>query len=131
MIAYIETSAFLKLVISEADSDQLRARFRTLRSGGDDVVSCRLLVTESHRAAHRVAALDHLSVTKALGQVELIDVDAELFTEAAMMPGANLRSLDALHVASALSVGSDVVLAYDTRVLEAASAVGLAWETPR
>ncbi|MGI8752536.1 MAG: PIN domain-containing protein [Acidimicrobiales bacterium] len=70
-------------------------------------------------------------VTKALAQVELVDVDAEVFTDAAMLPGANLRSLDALHVAAALSVGSDVVLAYNTRVLEAASAVGLPGETPR
>ncbi len=131
MIAYIETSAFLKLVISEVESEALRVRFRALRMGGDDVVSCRLLVTESHRAAHRIPALDHVTVTKALGQVELVDVDAELFTEAGMMPGANLRSLDALHVASALSVGSDVVLAYDLRVLEAATSVGLVAEAPR
>ncbi len=131
MIAYIETSAFLKLVISEVESEPLRARFRALRSGGDHVVSCRLLVTESHRAAHRISVLDHGSVTKALAQVELVDVDAEVFTDAAMLPGANLRSLDALHVAAALSVGSDAVLAYDTGVLEAATAVGLPGESPR
>lgn len=59
MIAYIETSAFLKLLISEIESAPLRARFRALRSGGDHVVSCRLLVTESHRAAHRISVLDH------------------------------------------------------------------------
>lgn len=131
MIAYIETSAFLKLVISESESEPLRARFRALRSGGNHVVSCRLLVTESHRAAHRVGVLEHRSVTKALDQVELVDVDAELFTDAGMMPGARLRSLDALHIASALSVGSDVVLAYDARVLEAVGAVGLTSESPR
>jgi hypothetical protein len=55
----------------------------------------------------------------------------QLFTDAGMMPGASLRSLDALHVAAALSVDSDVVFAYDAGVLEAARVVGLASESPR
>lgn len=131
MIAYIETSAFLKLLISEEESEPLRSRFRALRRGGDDVVSCRLLVTESHRVVHRIPVLDHVSVTNALCQIELFDVDAGLFTDAAMMPGANLRSLEALHVASALTVSSDAVLTYDTRVLLAARSAGLVVESPR
>lgn len=130
MIAYLETSAFLKLVVTEAESDALRARFSALRAGGDQVVSCQLLVTEAHRAAERIAALDHASVAKALGQVALVDLEAERFTEAGILGGENLRSLDALHIASALDLGCDLVIAYDQRVLEAAATTGLAVECP-
>lgn len=131
MIAYIETSAFLKLVVAEAESDAFRTRFRELRAGPDQVVSCQLLVTEAHRAAERISALDHDSVIRALGQVGLVDLENERFIEAGMLAGANLRSLDALHVASALDLGCDLMIAYDERVLEAAAGVGLACESPR
>ncbi|MGH7920790.1 MAG: type II toxin-antitoxin system VapC family toxin [Candidatus Dormibacteraceae bacterium] len=131
MIAYLETSAFLKLVVVEAESDALRARFITLRAGGDQVVSCRLLVTEAHRAAKRIPALSHAQVAKALAQVGLVDLESERFTEAGMLPGANLRSLDALHVASALDLGCDLMIAYDQRVLTVAALRGLASESPR
>ncbi len=130
MIAYLETSAFLKLVVAEAESNALRTRFVALRAQGGRVVSCRLLVTEAHRAAERIPALRHALVTRALAQVEIIDLERERFTEAGLFPGAGLRSLDALHLASALDLGCDLMIAYDERVLAAAGMQGLACESP-
>jgi predicted nucleic acid-binding protein len=47
-----------------------------------------------------------------------------------LLPGRNLRSLDALHVAAALRVGADVMITYDTRQADAAGASGLRVESP-
>ena len=47
-----------------------------------------------------------------------------------MLPGANLRSLDAIHVAAARFGGVDAMVTYDRRQADAARAVGLAVVAP-
>jgi uncharacterized protein len=49
-----------------------------------------------------------------------------------MLTTAGLRSLDAIHLATALSLGDDVgaVFAYDTRLSEAAADAGLDVRAP-
>lgn len=54
-----------------------------------------------------------------------------LFHEAGLLPGTHLRSLDALHLATALHVDADTLVAYDTRLLEAARSLGLGTHSPR
>jgi predicted nucleic acid-binding protein len=48
-----------------------------------------------------------------------------MFLEAALLPGPQLRSLDALHLATAIRLDADAVVAYDRRLLEAARSLGV------
>ncbi|MBA2337943.1 MAG: hypothetical protein H0V96_09340 [Acidimicrobiia bacterium] len=61
-----------------------------------------------------------------------IAVDRSALDLAATLPPQSLRSLDAIHIASALALGADldVVVAYDGRLLDAAVATGLTTQAP-
>ena len=69
-------------------------------------------------------------VSEVLDQIHLVEPNRSLFTEAGLLPGLNLRSVDAVHVATALRLDASVVVAYDHRLQEAARAVGLAVIAP-
>lgn len=60
-----------------------------------------------------------------LDATELLDVDRELLETAVSWTSARVRSLDAIHLASALRVGAREMLVYDRRLAEAAAAAGL------
>lgn len=79
------------------------------------------------RACLRVNA-DALPQARALlSQLDLIPLTAAVVDDAAELDAPDLRSVDALHLASALSIRSDLsaFVAYDRRLVEAASAAGL------
>jgi uncharacterized protein len=130
LIAYIDSSAFLKLVIDEPESDALVQHIQALRSSGHILASSRLLVTESHRAVSRVADLQHHHVAAALRQVRLVSLADDDFLEAGMLEGETLRSFDAIHVAAAMTMGASAIISYDARQLEAAGRSGLDTLTP-
>lgn len=120
MTLYLDTSAALKLLRLEAETTALR---RVLDERADEpVISCVLLETELRRAAHRLDIPQRL-LTPLLDRVELVLPDLALWREAGLLPG-RLRSLDALHVATALRMDA-VVVAYDQRLLDAAGDLGL------
>ena len=68
-----------------------------------------------------------------LATIHLIRLDDELLERAAELEPASIRSLDAIHLAAALSLGADLaaVVTYDNRMLTAAQAIGLPVVTPR
>jgi len=125
---YLDTSAFMKLITPEAESLalQLYLRSRVLR------VSSGLLRMEALRAAMRVSQEHVAKVRRQLRRVALIDVSRELMEQAGTLAPAILRSLDAIHVASALSLGDDLgeLVAYDDRIVAAAKGQGLAVVSP-
>lgn len=88
-------------------------------------MACLLLETEPRRAVHRDEALNQEIASSFLGGVGLYQVPASLFREAGLLPGPNLRSLDALHLAAAIRIGVDRVVIYDTRMAKAVRSVGL------
>jgi predicted nucleic acid-binding protein len=68
-----------------------------------------------------------------LARTDQINIDRELLDDAATLsPGAALRSLDAIHLAAARSIGADLrsVVTYDLRMREAARHAGLTVEAP-
>jgi predicted nucleic acid-binding protein len=69
-------------------------------------------------------------VDRLLGSCLLVSVTAQLMSSARKLAGATVRTLDALHLASALRIGPDEVLAYDQRLLSAAVEVGLKVSSP-
>jgi uncharacterized protein len=125
---YLDTSAAAKLLVTEQESDVLTAYLANQESA-DRPASSMLLETELRRFALRTG-LAQSAVSDVLARIDLVEPDRSLFTEAGLIPGANLRSLDALHVATALRLEARVVVAYDQRLQQAARAVGLATTAP-
>lgn len=119
---YLDTSAALKLVVSEAES---RALIDEINAEAPTLVASRLLETEMRRAVNRLSGLTQRQVASVLERVDLYDLTPGTFTQAGMLPGVDLRSLDALHLASAINLGVDAVATYDVRLADAAEDAGL------
>ncbi|HLI57086.1 MAG TPA: type II toxin-antitoxin system VapC family toxin [Actinomycetota bacterium] len=127
MAWYIDTSAFLKLLVAEEESAALRAWL----TGHEPVWSSHLLRTEALRAAGRLG-VDPEVVEQALATVFLVLPGSSTFATAGRLSPPGLRSLDALHLASALELGSDLqgLLTYDLRVSEGARELAIAVLAP-
>jgi len=128
--AYIDTSAFLKLVVAEPESAALH-RF-LLR--WPERTSATLLRTEAVRVlrrggyAHRVG-----SARRLFRAMRLIRLDEPLLDQAGDLDPPALRSLDSVHLAAALTLGVDlgVFVTYDERLAVAARDRGLIVSAPR
>jgi predicted nucleic acid-binding protein len=125
---YVDASAWAKLLVDEPESDALVAWVDQRLEAQDQLVSSHLLVTELHRLASRVGACA-VDVSAALGVVNLALPDPTTFRTAGLLPGP-LRSLDALHVASALELGAESFVSYDEQQLSAAESVGIRTQSP-
>lgn len=119
MADYLDTSALVKLVIAEAETEVLLA-WLARRSG--EPTSSDLARTELLRVVRRVAPERLERARHVLDSVTLIALSTETFEEAGRLAPATMRSLDALHVAAALRLGDDLdaVVTYDDRIAEAA-----------
>ena len=99
---YLDTSAFIKLVRSEPESAALRREL-----AGRELLSSALLTVEGRRAARRSGELASERARAALTAITLIPLDQPILDAAAELDPAELRSLDALHLATALSLNQD------------------------
>lgn len=124
---YLDTSAALKLIVEEAESDPLA---HAIDDEGAELVACWLLETEARRAAQRDPSLDQEVVSDLLDGVALYEMPGSLYREAGLLPGPGLRSLEALHLAAAVRLGVDRVVTYDTRMAESARLLGLGVTAP-
>lgn len=122
MTVYLDTSAATKFLVHEQESDAL-ARYLDGLANDEDLVSSALLETELRRVAVR-EDVSQESVSAILARVGLVEPTRSLFHEAGLLPGGTLRSLDALHLATALRLDA-VVVAYDRHMLESARSLGL------
>ena len=129
MTVYIDTSAAAKLVVEEDETSAVKSYLNDRSANDIPLVSSLLLETELRRLAVRYD-LEQSTVADVLRRFDLIEPDRALFTEAGLLPGKNLRSLDALHLATAVRADVDVVLAYDRRMADAAQAIGLQVAAP-
>lgn len=124
---YLDTSAVAKLVRPERETAALR---RWL--GGKRWIISDLHRTELRRAAQRAGGRALARAERLLAESDVISVDADTFDLAGRMQPATLRSLDAVHLGAAVSLGSDLagVVAYDNRLLRAAGDVGISTRSP-
>jgi hypothetical protein len=127
MVWYLDTSAFLKLLTTEKESLAMREWFAT----HDSVWSSQLLRTEAVRAASRLG-ISSDDVETALESVSLILPSVTTFYTAGHLLPHSLRSLDALHLATAMEIGDDLegVVAYDDRLIRASLEASLVVVTP-
>ena len=128
-VAYLDTSAAVKLLMTEPESAALR---RWLRRRPERA-SAALLRVELVRVVRR-AGLPRLlpEARKLLAGVHLIRLDDALLDRAAELDPTDLRSLDSIHLAAASSLGDDLaaVITYDDRLLAAAASLGLPTAMP-
>lgn len=129
MRCYIDASAAAKLIRSEPESDAL-ADFLEARTETMGIVSSMLLETELRRIAVREHA-PQTSVTEVLQGISLVEPERAHFHAAGIFPGVGLRSLDALHLVTAMRAEADVMVAYDQRLLVAAASLGMATISPQ
>jgi predicted nucleic acid-binding protein len=123
-VVYLDASALVKLVISEQESEALRAYVSTTSRR----LSSRIAEVEVSRAVGRVAQPgDEEQVRAVLSGLQLVEVDGRISTLAASVAPRTLRSLDAIHLASALTVREELeaVVTYDGQLADAARAAGL------
>jgi predicted nucleic acid-binding protein len=128
--AYLDASALAKLVIAEPESDALQ---RDL-AHRDGLLSSRLSAVELHRAARRAGQARILQqVDDVLASLVLIELSPAIVDRACRIGPANLRTLDALHLATAstLTLPQLDVITYDERLAAAARASGLDIAQPR
>lgn len=119
---YLDASAALKAIVAEAESEALLGWLSGLE---DDLVSSWLLFTELHCAAARRpedVEVDH--VNEMLSRVQLIDLARADFASAAEL-GNGLRTLDALHLTTALRVDAGSIATYDAELAAAARRIGM------
>lgn len=123
-IAYLDSSALLKLVVAEPETPALEMAVLEYRA----LVTSRLAELECRRAARGARVRTHLQRLEAvLEAVYLLEVTPSVLLRGAELRPDTLRSLDAIHVATARSVGDEslVVLTYDRRMADAARENGL------
>ena len=128
LFAYLDTSAFVKAPLGEPHAAVLAASadewgMRT---------SSALMRVEATRACAQAgqAAVDAMS--NALRRVVLVPVDDLVLDIAAHLGDPGIRSLDAIHLATAVSLGDDLgmLFTYEHRMAEAATALGLPVSSP-
>jgi uncharacterized protein len=126
-LAYVDASAFVKLAVRERESDALSTAV-----AARPLASSVLLEVESVLAVRRRQPDDEATVRAMLQGVELLDIDAYVRRVAADLSDPHLRSLDAIHLATAVSLGDHcgTFFTYDDRLIAAARAHGLAVSVP-
>ena len=124
---YLDSSAIVKLVVREPGSSALV----DVVSSDPDVVSSAIAYTEVMRAVRRAGGPSRRA-EQVLRSIALVPVDQAILGEASTLAPTSLRTLDAVHLASALSLRPDVdgFVSYDDRLSRAATAAGLLLRVP-
>jgi predicted nucleic acid-binding protein len=136
-LLYLDTSALMKLVVDEAETPALREELG--RWGDGRFVTSALTGVELPRAVRRAAQAQEgegarRAAAALLETVILVPISSEVITRAASLEPAALRSLDAIHLASAMLAAprriAPVMCGYDDRLQGAAREYGLLAVSP-
>ncbi|MGL5909339.1 MAG: type II toxin-antitoxin system VapC family toxin [Phycicoccus sp.] len=125
---YIDTSALLRVIFPDDTTPALQHYL----DRDPALVSSALLQVEARRGTLRRAPLRLPQVDVVLSEVEVVEIGDAVIESAGRLADPRLRSLDAIHLATALLVGEDVdaLLTYDDRLAEAAREHGLEVVSP-
>jgi uncharacterized protein len=121
-VAYADASALVKLILLEAESGAVHRWFTEAPRIATSRVGVVETIRASSRRIHDVAHRDRV-----LEEVEIIDLGPAIATAAAALHSPLLRTLDAIHLATAMALMPDLdaFVTYDDRLAEAARAIGL------
>lgn len=128
-VVYLDSSALAKLVVHEAESSALRWYLRRRKRRA----SCALARVEVVRAVRPHGAAAVTAARRIIASIDMIHLDDVLLDEASELGGGTLRALDAIHLAAARSLRSDLaaVITYDVRMTSAAADLRLTVIAPR
>lgn len=129
MAFYVDTSALVKLVSAEPETRALQA-WRSQKER--DLVAGDLVRAELLRAARKLTPAHVQVAREVLGSIQLIRLGERIFERAGLLDPPALRSLDAIHLASAIDLSHDLegIVTYDARLAEAALHNGVAVMSP-
>jgi predicted nucleic acid-binding protein len=125
---YVDTSALVKLIVAEAESSELLAYLRNRPTR----IASAIAIVELGRALGRRPGVDAARAFQLLDRLVLVEADRRILEHAASLAPAELRSLDAIHLATAIEVRDsiDAVVTYDDRLAAAARGHGFAQVAP-
>jgi uncharacterized protein len=128
-MTYVDSSAIVKLAVAEPESKALR-RYLSRRQ---PLVSSALARTEVARALLPSGAQAVTRGEEVLRRIQLLRLNDRVLSEAGRLEPAELRSLDAIHLASVRHLGAAVkqLVTYDDRMADAAQALGWHVASPR
>lgn len=123
-LAYVDASALVKLFIPESESEAVEA---VLRADWPAQIASEVLSVEISRVALKHSREASLRAIEILKPVALMPLTSQIRADAARIHPPILRTLDAIHLASALSARDQVgaVFTYDTRLADACRDAGL------
>lgn len=127
-LLYLDSSALVKLVVPESETKALRDLLRFW----PERVSSVLARVEVERVARRIGGGAIRRARSVLSRLALVELDEAVVREAAALPPSELRTLDAIHLATALSLAEDLgaLCAYDERLGDASRAAGVEMVAP-
>jgi predicted nucleic acid-binding protein len=127
-VVYLDASAILKLVVQEPESEALRSYLAGRVARATSIVGA----VESRRFAGRREADVGAALRFVLGGIDLIDLDGAVADRASRIALHALRTLDAIHLASAMELGLDLeaLVTYDSRLSSAARELRLDVASP-
>lgn len=128
-VTYVDSSAIVKLAGREPESAAARRYLR----GKHPLASSALAHTEVRRALLPFGPEAVSRGVEVLRRFEVIRINNRILRGAGLLSPVGLRSLDAIHLATARALGADLarVCTYDDRMAEAARALGLTVVAPR
>lgn len=126
MSLYLDTSAAIKLIFAEKESQALR------KAINGDLITSTLTQLELLRTIDRLSSKDNLEIATQTAHAKLkgfalINLDSSVITFASSFQGLPyLKSLDAIHLASAMLVKSEITtfITYDKQLARAATTMG-------
>jgi len=129
-MTYLDSAAVVKLVHAEPESATLRSWLD--KRAEVQWISSVLTEIESFRALARYAPAAVSRLPAVLDQIDLIDLDQRIRMLAQTVTPVTVRSLDAIHLGTALRSRSSLTsfVTYDKRLRDAARAVGLPTDAP-
>jgi predicted nucleic acid-binding protein len=122
--AYIDASAFVKLFGAEPESDSV---IDLIDSSWPRLVASEILAVEACRAALRAGGDAPAKASRLLRRVVLRPLSPQVRDAACRVGPHGLRSLDAIHLATAISLEEKVgaIFTYDKRLAQASTDAGL------
>ncbi len=127
-LVYADSSALVKLVVAEPES----ASLESYMAEGPILATSQIARVEVRRAVNLASPgpIAEGMAERILDSCLTVDVSEHVLEAAVDLCSKAVRTLDAIHLASALRIAADELLSYDRRLLDAASERGLAVSSP-
>jgi uncharacterized protein len=129
-VIYLDSAALVKLIRFESATQELTDWLNARAQA--PLLSSALAEVEVPRALRRVAPDALPAVAQTFARLYRVEIDAAIRADAGALADPDLRSLDAIHLATARAMGAELeaFVSYDRRLLRAGEALGLPTASP-